>query len=483
MNAASEMFEFNTNIVDGQAGPSSVMYGAGFEYDPTSMAVPPLDPRSNLHLDVSATDFDYGQLDVNSFAYGSNSPYHPPSSQGQTPSDHFGFNPSGPAYASTSTDPTSYGFHTGQTANSNVIVDPMYASALGGGVPDQAAFDASGIGAMSVGAFDLIGTANNMGGVVSDLDPMSSIFAPISTSYPTSSYQQESAAGSYQSNYPSTSAHASASTSGVGTSNFSSRSFGSPFGKSAVKQPKNRWDVDTLPVAERSLLYEVLYVGRAASSDTISFCSAEVFLPHAQQCGLDLSSRRFRQRLGVDVLANSNTQRSDDQPPPAHPALANAIFLLACHFASASELPRGHALQHLRPETIKKELADAESGFLTRALRGIAAALEAGEAAATASTSSGSDRASLRSRSSSRSLARSRPGTASPLSHRSASRSPTFGPIAGFDSDGQPDPATPLVDAVQASALLAVYFFAKVCHLPIFRVRRQILSSTPWSMC
>lgn len=202
----------------------------------------------------------------------------------------------------------------------------------------------------------------------------------------------------------------------------------------------------------------------------MQFASAEVFLPHSQQCGLDLSSKRFRQRMGVDVLANPTSQRSDDSPPLAHAALANAIFLLACHFASTSELPRGHALQHLRPDTIKKELADAEPGFLTRALRGIAAALEAGEAAAIASTSSGSERASLRSSSSSQSIGRSRPGTASPLSRRSASRSPTFGSAAGLQPEGYSDPATPLVDAVQASALLAVYFFAKVRRRSSFRM-------------
>lgn len=187
-----------------------------------------------------------------------------------------------------------------------------------------------------------------------------------------------------------------------------------------------------------------------------------------------MSPKRFRQRLGIDVLTNAaGLSGGDDPPAPAHPALANAIFLLASHFASNDALPVSYALQHVRPEAARKELAEAESGFLTRALRGIAAALEAGEAAATASNGSGSDRGSFRSRSSSRSLGHSRAGTASPLSQRSASRSPIFGAVGAGESNGQLDPATPLVDAVQASALLAVYFFAKVrlfilVYLPLY---------------
>lgn len=239
MNAASEMLELNAGIdVHGSAvGPSD----SSFEYDSAPI---PLDPR-DLRLDLSSTDFDYGQLDLNSFAYGSHTPYRPPTSHVQTQSDHLGFDPIGLAHASTSTDPASFGF---QGSGQMSALDSMYAAALGSGV---VAYDTNVLGAMGVGAFDLIGPVNNMGGVASDLDPMSNVFAPITSSYTTTSYQQESAAGTFSANHASSSAHAA---SGVGTSNFQGRSLGSPFGKSSVKQPKNRWDVDNLPVAERSLL-------------------------------------------------------------------------------------------------------------------------------------------------------------------------------------------------------------------------------------
>jgi hypothetical protein len=264
------------------------------------------------------------------------------------------------------------------------------------------------------------------------------------------------------------------------------------------------------------------------------YVRANIFLPHRHQCGLDISPKRFRQRLGIDIgtssafpyaldstvsayapnPASTSSETDRDHPPPAHPALVNAIFLLACHFGSSASLPitlgassvNSH-LHSLNPLALKKELADAESVFLTRALRGIAAALEAGEAAATccssasssASSSSsgsrwgGSDRGGWRGRSKSRSRSLSastgfgvvgsssmgvRDGTgiggsgpASPVSTRSpgnGKRGHGHGQRWGGEAEGgQLDPATPLVDAVQASALLAVYFFAKVNAAPL----------------
>ncbi|KAL5512035.1 hypothetical protein ACEPAH_5254 [Sanghuangporus vaninii] len=260
------------------------------------------------------------------------------------------------------------------------------------------------------------------------------------------------------------------------------RSASIPASTSKGKRPMTRWDADVLPVQERKIL-------------------ADIFLPHARQCGLYLSPERLYQRLELDSThltffppyQSQNSQQGDSHVAPAHPALANAIYLLACHFSSVhvpgSSLPfDAHGNVTSGNQT---DLSTHESHFLTRALRGIAAALEAGEAAASDSASSRSSR-SARSRSLSASASKSANdsvrGSASPTTSsaaaspvvsgfqsRNASRPGTAdniptssgsGVITGLgggvkDDSSPPDVATPLVDAVQASALLAVYFFAK----------------------
>ncbi|KAL5490690.1 hypothetical protein ACEPAI_5524 [Sanghuangporus weigelae] len=260
------------------------------------------------------------------------------------------------------------------------------------------------------------------------------------------------------------------------------RSASIPSSTSKGKRPMTRWDADILPVQERKIL-------------------ADIFLPHARQCGLYLSPERLYQRLELDSIhlglfppqQSQNARQGDSHVPPAHPALTNAIYLLACHFSSV-HVPGSSLLFDAHGDVTsgkQTDLSAHESQFLTRALRGIAAALEAGEAAASDSASSRSSR-SARSRSlsasASKSVSGSIRGSASPTASsaaaspvvsgfqsRIASRPGTAnniptssgsGMITGLgggvkDDSSPPDVATPLVDAVQASALLAVYFFAK----------------------
>ena len=253
MNEAGEAFDFDASAADGQAVGD---YGIGYEYDGASIGVASFgDPHTDLHLDLSSSNFSDpfgGSLDVNRYAYNS-SPYHGPhSSHSHTPPDQFGFTANTPAYASTSTD-TSYLHpqHAAQSAAAHAITDQMYASSLGG--VDSALFDASAMSAMGGPGFDLIAGTSTMSGVAADLDPMASVFAPISSSLPSTSYQPPQRS-TYQDNYGSTSASAypSLSTSAFGGSNVSTASFGSSLPR--AKRPRNRWDVDNLPVAERSLL-------------------------------------------------------------------------------------------------------------------------------------------------------------------------------------------------------------------------------------
>lgn len=143
----------------------------------------------------------------------------------------------------------------------------------------------------------------------------------------------------------------------------------------------------------------------------IPLSSLETFIPHAFQCGLDLDLARLYQRMGLSSLPQ------DSQTQTAHPALANAIYLLATHFsssASSSHQSQTHAT--VADPTLQ------EQHFLTLALRGIAAALEEGESAN--DPAAGSDLA------------------------------PPYA-LAGKDR------GSPLVDAVQASVLLAIYFYGK----------------------
>ncbi|KAH8114130.1 hypothetical protein DFH11DRAFT_250715 [Phellopilus nigrolimitatus] len=195
------------------------------------------------------------------------------------------------------------------------------------------------------------------------------------------------------------------------------------------------WEAEELQPAQRKMLLEI-------------------FLPHAQQCGLDVSPERLYQRLDLDFsktfqLYQQNqlqkTNSDELRAPPAHPAFANALFLLSCHFSSV------HAAAGAEGAT---DLSAHEPHFLTRALRGIAAALEAGEAA-TSDTSSSASTSSSPARSS----------HPSPTSSSSSSSSSAFVPALPTSStsadETEEEAGTPLVDAVQASALLAVYFFGK----------------------
>jgi hypothetical protein len=149
----------------------------------------------------------------------------------------------------------------------------------------------------------------------------------------------------------------------------------------------------------------------------------DIFIVHAKQCLFDIHIDRFIARLDsashysqtqqMNSLSRGRMQYSAASPTttPPHPALMNAIYLLACHFAPQQTLAQ--LLSHIvpgsgsaastpsttsPPSAKGKEASPYESHFLSRALRGISASLE----------------------------------------H-----------------------ADRLVDAVRASALLAVYFFAK----------------------
>ena len=169
-------------------------------------------------------------------------------------------------------------------------------------------------------------------------------------------------------------------------------------------------------------------------------------MPHASQCGLDLTPDRLYQRLEIDTSYLGQPVQLFPEVPaaPAHAALANAIFLLGCHFSSVHSQGTGKT----------PDLSAHEQIFLTRSLRGIAAALEEGEAAA-----SSSDYSPVSSRSPVRFPSRSR-ASESPKSIGSPD-TPFSSPVFEHTHKRVLDVATPLLDAVQASALLAVYFFAK----------------------
>lgn len=115
--------------------------------------------------------------------------------------------------------------------------------------------------------------------------------------------------------------------------------------------------------------------------------------------------------MGLSTLPN------DAQTQTTHPALANAIYLLASHFSSSASTSHQAQTHATVPDPTLQE-----QHFLTLALRGIAAALEEGESAS--DPVAGSDLA------------------------------PPYA-LAGKDR------GSPLVDAVQASVLLAVYFYGK----------------------
>ena len=122
----------------------------------------------------------------------------------------------------------------------------------------------------------------------------------------------------------------------------------------------------------------------------------------------------------MGVSTPTATYPQDSQAQSAHSALANAIYLLACHFSSSV----ASSQQTHGPETTPN-LSLHEPHFLTLALRGIAAALEEGESSCDPTSSmTGSD-------------------VAPPYGQWNKNR------------------ASPLVDAVQASALLAIYFYGK----------------------
>lgn len=148
-------------------------------------------------------------------------------------------------------------------------------------------------------------------------------------------------------------------------------------------------------------MYHGNHVTRSLETN-LSLIRLDIFLPHARQCGFDVHIERLHQRLGIAP--------KPQQCQPVHSALMNAIFLLACHFSGTSQK------QPSPGGSPPPDLSAHEPNFLALTLRGIAAALEEGESAASNASSPG---------------AKSEPNS------------------------------TPLVDAVQASALLAVYFFAK----------------------
>lgn len=164
-------------------------------------------------------------------------------------------------------------------------------------------------------------------------------------------------------------------------------------------------------------------------AEMISFdARLDIFLLHSKQCLFDIHIDRFIARLNSVVHfpqvqqhhshSRGRVQYSAASPTssPPHPALMNAIYLLACHFApqgtlatllinipqsksaSSSVTSTPSSSSSSSPSAKSKDASPYESHFLARALRGISASLE----------------------------------------H-----------------------ADRLVDAVRASALLAVYFFAK----------------------
>ncbi|EJD06269.1 uncharacterized protein FOMMEDRAFT_166504 [Fomitiporia mediterranea MF3/22] len=371
--------------------------------------------------------------------------------------------------------------------------DLMTMSGYGGSTHDFSAFSTAGPSSMQ----------SSYGGQHANPNAMSSASSltmrSVSSSLPFPSPASSSTSGAVPG--PGPNSLSIPRTGGTGTR--STISLQTSLGKSS--KPMSRWDVEVLHVQERKIL-------------------ADIFLPHAKQCGLDLSPERLYQRLELDnayptlfpLLASSQSQNQNNHPqghgqqqhlqnlgelraPPAHPALANAIYLLACHFSAVHLSGPNISTTSYRDGSSangkQTDLSAHEPHFLTRALRGIAAALEAGEAAATDSPSSRSSRSS---RSSTRSGSASARGSNSPrseagaspalrvqsrnssrpsTSHNTASTSAstststsaanlTAGITTGLGGgvpkeEEQLDTATPLVDAVQASALLAVYFFAK----------------------
>ncbi|KLO15342.1 hypothetical protein SCHPADRAFT_902493 [Schizopora paradoxa] len=281
----------------------------------------------------------------------------------------------------------------------------------------------------------------------------------------------------------------------------------------------------------------------------------DIFLPHARQCGLHVHPGRLAARLGIasppSNSSNSSSSNSSSNPsssavsstslswpaynaipgahahapysysppPPlsphsaryathsaAHPALANAIWLLGCFFsASASPPPvlsssssqSSHSSAHHSSGSLSKsaksssnnngknnggggnaskgrgkaprvaipDLSALEDHFLTRTLRGIASALEAGEAEQAAlARDPGSFSPALASLPSTSShLSTSSPNLAHPSSTSNSTANSNS--IQGRGEEAilstSDTLGTPLVDAVQASSLLATYFFAK----------------------
>ncbi|TDL20139.1 hypothetical protein BD410DRAFT_899724 [Rickenella mellea] len=119
--------------------------------------------------------------------------------------------------------------------------------------------------------------------------------------------------------------------------------FGSQdFGEFSGGFPSDPQDMDMINQPSKSPLsqYEILWYEPEYLAPTDRDVLLNIFMPHSQQCGFTAHPERLR---------------SEDGP---HPALMNAIYVLACHFS------------HSQP------LAEQEPRFLTRALRGVSTALE-----------------------------------------------------------------------------------------------------------
>lgn len=182
-----------------------------------------------------------------------------------------------------------------------------------------------------------------------------------------------------------------------------------------------------------------------------------IFLPRARQCGLDLDAGRLASLLGVE-LRRDGEDASNAPSPTAHPALLNAVYLLACHFAShqssATSAMKGKA----------REMGEMEKLFLQRTLRGIASALETGEGPSTSphgqqqqnpqaiQNAQQDDLQAFFLQPSDRS--NSNPSMSLPSGSTSTSQDP-------HSTTATTQPISPLIDAIRASTLLATYFFGK----------------------